>query len=131
MKWMWVLVCAVLVVSIVGWTQETQTEPPEEKPVRYMFVQNAVSGSLEAVEGREGLYTLILKGIYPHTIAFSDRPERMVGQVPLQQFVDGFWFTVKSPPNAAIEILKEGGEGDVAVVELYDPLYLADNGILH
>ena len=38
---------------------------------------------------------------------------------------------MKSPPNAAIEILEEGGEGDVTVVELYDPHYRADGGILH
>ena len=48
-------------------------------------------------------------GVAPQTIAFSDRPERIVVQAPMQQFLDGLGFSVENPPNAAIEILEADG----------------------
>ena len=108
---------------------ETQQEEAEEKPVRYMFVQSAHSGSFVPVEG-EMNYTLTLEGVSPQTIAFSDRPERVVGQVPMQQFLDGLGFSPEHPPNAAIEILEGNESEDVIVVELFDPVYDAANHTL-
>jgi outer membrane lipoprotein-sorting protein len=57
-------------------TEELQADngTAEEKSVRYMFVQNAQSGTLVPVAGEDSLYTLTLMGIAPQTIAFSDRP---------------------------------------------------------
>ena len=98
--------------------------------VRYMFVQSAHSGSFVPVEGEENLYTLTLEGISPQTIAFSDRPERVVEQVPMQKFLDGLGFSPKNPPNAAIEILEGNESEDVMVVELFDPVYDAANHTL-
>jgi hypothetical protein len=110
---------------------ETQPEDAEaeEKPVRYMFVQSAHSGSFVQVEG-EMNYTLTLEGVSPQTIAFSDRPERVVVQVPMQKFLDGFGFPPENPPNAAIEILEGNESQDVMVVELFDPVYDAANKTL-
>jgi hypothetical protein len=102
---------------------ETQPEEAEEKPVRYMFVQSAHFGSFVPVEGEENLYTLTLEGVSPQTIAFSDRPERVVEQVAMQQFLDGLCFSPENPPNAAIEILEGDEEEDVMVMELFDPVY--------
>jgi hypothetical protein len=112
-------------------TNETQQEDAEaeEKPVRYMFVQSAHSGSFVRVEG-EMNYTLTLEGVAPQTIAFSDRPERVVGQVPMQQFLDGLGFSPENSPNAAIEILEGDEEEDVIVMELFDPVYDAANKTL-
>jgi len=113
-------------------SNETQQEDAEaeEKPVRYMFVQSAHSGSFVPVEGEENLYTLTLEGVSPQTIAFSDRPKRVVGQVPMQKFLDGLGFSPKNPPNAAIEILEAEEEEDVMVMELLDPVYDAANQTL-
>ena len=108
---------------------ETQQEEAEEKPVRYMFVQSAHSGSFVPVEG-EMNYTLTLEGVSPQTIAFSDRPERVVVQVPMQKFLDGLGFSPENPPNAAIEILEGNESQDVIVVELFDPVYDAANHTL-
>jgi hypothetical protein len=108
---------------------ETQPEEAEEKPVRYMFVQSAHSGSFVPVEG-EMNYTLTLEGVAPQTIAFSDRPERVVGQVPMQKFLDGLGFSAENPPNAAIEILEGNESQDVIVLELFDPVYDAANQTL-
>ena len=113
-------------------SNETQPEEAEaeEKPVRHMFVQSAHSGSFVPVEGEENLYTLTLEGVSPQTIAFADRPERDVGQVPMQKFLDGLGFSPKNPPNAAIEILEAEEEEDVMVMELLDPVYDAANQTL-
>ena len=107
---------------------ETQQEEAEEK-VRYIFVQSAHSGSFVPVEG-EMNYTLALEGVSAQTIAFSDRPERVVAQVSMQKFLDGFCFSSENPPNAAIEILEGNESEDVLVVELFDPVYDAANHTL-
>ena len=107
---------------------ETQQEEADEK-VRYMFVQSAHSGSFVPVEG-EMNYTLTLEGVSAQTIAFSDRPERVVEQVSMQKFLDGLGFSPENPPNAAIEILEGNESQDVIVVELFDPVYDAANETL-
>jgi hypothetical protein len=76
-----------------------------DESVRYMFVQTAESGSFAPVAGNESLYTLTLNGVSPQTIAFSDQPERVVGQVPMQQFIDNFFRSNECRPNAAIEVV--------------------------
>jgi hypothetical protein len=113
-------------------SNETQQEEvqAEEKPVRYMFVQSVHSGSLVPVEGEKNFYTLALEGVSPQTIAFSDRPERVVEHVPMQKFLDGLGFSPENPPNAAVEILEGNKSEDVIVVELFDPVYDAANQTL-
>jgi len=126
-----VLGVALLCTNSLGTTtaQEPEGVQAVEK-VRYMFVQNANSGSFVPVEGKENLYVLTLKGVSPQTIAFSDRPQRVIGQVAMQKFLDGLDFSVKNPPNAAIEVLEGKEEIDVIVVELFDPVYIAATGTL-
>jgi hypothetical protein len=102
----------VYVVIVVQSNNETppgnnDTEQAVENPVRYMFVQSAHSGSFVPVEGEKNVYTLALEGVSPLTIAFSDRPERVVGQAPLQKFLEGLGFSPENPPNAAIEITQK------------------------
>jgi hypothetical protein len=113
-------------------TEELQADnvTAEEKPVRFMFVQNAQSGTLVPVAGMDNLYTLTLMGVAPQTIAFSDRPERVAVQAPMQKFLDGMCFAPDNGPNAALEILDANEEEDVAVVELFDPAYDALNQTL-
>jgi hypothetical protein len=123
-----VLAMAILTLSCGVQAEETddlQTDnaTAEEKPVSFMFVQNAQSGTLVPVAGGDNLYTLTLMGTSPQTIAFSDRPERVVAQVPTQKFLDGMCFSPNNGPNAALEILEANEEEDVAVVELFDPVY--------
>lgn len=123
------LAMAVLSVSYGVLAEETEELQPE-KNVTFMFVQTAQSGTLIPVEGMDNLYTLTLMGVAPQTIAFSDRPERIVVQAPMQQFLDGMCFSCDNPPNAAIEILDADGDEDLAVVELFDPVYDAANQTL-
>jgi len=97
-----VLVVAFLSISS-GLAGAEEGQKPEEtktveNPVRFMFVQSAQSGSLVPIKARENLYFLFLKDVSPQTTFFSDRPERVVGQAPMQKFLDGlgFWMVLAS-----------------------------------
>jgi hypothetical protein len=129
------LAMAILTLSCGVQAEETEglqadNATAEEKPVSYMFVQSAQSGTLVPVAGEENRYTLTLKGVAPQTTAFSDRPERIVAQVPMQKFLDGMCFPSENGPNAALEILGADENEDVVVVELFDPVYDAANQTL-
>jgi pyruvate/2-oxoglutarate dehydrogenase complex dihydrolipoamide acyltransferase (E2) component len=93
----------------------SQAAKPSTK-VELLFVQNATSGSFDGK-------TLTLKGVGP-TLFFSDRPERIAGQVGTSDFV-GHWTKgadnfAASPPNATLSIF---GTKDVSssVVVLTNP----------
>jgi len=85
--------------------------------VELLFVQSA-----DAVELKNGLLTL--SGINSATIFFSDRPERIVGHEPTEDFVDqwgvGENSFAASPPNAALSILT-GPEPQEIILEIMNP----------
>lgn len=91
--------------------------PTKEQKLELLFVQNATSGTFDGK-------TLTLEGMGP-TIFFSDRPERVTGQVLTQEFIS-HWGKSKDnnfdvdPPNATLSIF---GKDKVtsAVVELRNP----------
>jgi len=89
----------------------------ETEIVNLLFVQSAHSVTL--VDN-----VLKLEGINPATIFFSDRPERITGHEPTEDFVaewavgdDSF---VSSPPNATLSILT-GAEPQEIVLVLKSP----------
>ena len=85
-----------------------------------LFVQSAKSMEFSSDAKR-----LRLHGISPQTIFFSDRPDRVAGNMTTAQFVP-FWNEtakdsfVKNPPNADISIF-ENGQLRQVVAELSDP----------
>jgi len=97
-------------------TPATPQGAPESDKVELLFVQNSTSGSYDGKR-------LTLKGVGP-TIYFSDRPQRIAGQVHTAEFIS-HWdkgsdnFT-ENPPNATLSIF---GEKDITsvVVELTAP----------
>lgn len=70
--------------------------------------------------GENGVYTLTLTDTPDQTVYFSDRPARVVGVAPLQQFLDGLGFSPQNQPNAALVAQTAIGE-DVLVIELLNP----------
>ena len=98
---------------------------------QFLFVQPFDSGAWAPKDGDDGTYSLTLTGAAASTIYFSDRPEREVGLVPNQKFLDGLGFTPANPPNAAIVATQDGSESqDVLVIELFNPVYDASAGTL-
>jgi hypothetical protein len=88
-----------------------------------LFVQTYQSGAIVPTEGIEGRYTVTLEQGHGQTVYFSDRPDRIVGASPTPRFLEGLGFSEENPPNAALVVETAPGETDVAVVELFNPLY--------
>ena len=117
----------------VGAQESTPAASPAVAPVadapgfgqEFLFVQTAEAGSWQPTPGKEGVYTLTLTGAAAQTVYFSDRPDRIVGAVPMQQFLDGLGFTPDNPPNAAV-VTGTGDDEDVLVIELRNPAYEAE-----
>ena len=91
---------------------ETDTRPAIQD-IEAMFVQTATSA--EAHYGR-----LTLRGLSPATLYFSDRPQRVVGHISNERFVD-LWSEgdnsfYDDPPNAVLAFLEEGDDRPEDVV---------------
>jgi hypothetical protein len=91
----------------------------------YLFVQSA-----KTVDYKDGVLTLY--DMPRHTIFFSDRPNRVVGNMPTEKFVTR-WATEKGPngfatvpPNAAITVFQSDGP-KTAIVELSTPRIEGNN----
>jgi hypothetical protein len=101
---------AVSAVAPLGWASG---DTEADKEVEYLFVQNAREVSLQ-----DGVLTL--KGVTPDTLYFSDRPERIVGRVTTQEFVDtwakGDDSFKDDPPNAVLSVLHGTEAKDIVVV---------------
>jgi hypothetical protein len=88
-----------------------------------LFVQTFQAGTITPVDGVDGRYQLFLEAGTGQTVYFSDRPDRVVGATPTPQFLAGLGFPADNPPNAALVVETAPGESDVAVVELFNPIY--------
>ena len=79
--------------------------PPQTQLVEEMFVQVA-SGS----KSSDGVLTL--SGVSPATLYFSDRPERVVGHMTNEQFIEGWSLGednfAADPPNAVLSYIDAG-----------------------
>jgi hypothetical protein len=98
-------------------------EPP--KQADFLFVQTAKGMSFDKSANK-----LALEGVSPVTLCFSDRPERVAGNMKTTAFVP-FWSTgkdsfLKDPPNADVSIL-EGDKLRQVVVMLQAPELKGDN----
>jgi hypothetical protein len=97
----------------------------EQKKADFLFVQSAENMSLDPDTNK-----LTLKNVSPVTVFFTDRPERIAGNMKTAKFVP-FWSEGKDsfksdPPNADLSIL-DGETLKQTVVELQDPVLDGDN----
>jgi hypothetical protein len=105
-----------------GTPEATPAADGEQGPTM-LFVQAFQSGGVTPAEGAEGRYTLTLEQGLGYTVYFSDRPDRIVGANPTPQFLQGLGFPDDNPPNAALVVETPEGETEIAVVELFSPVY--------
>ena len=105
--------------SPITWT--TKGKPSGKMDV--LYVQNARGVTLE--KGK-----LVLRGVNPSTICFTDRPARLAGHLPTSSFIplwsqgkDSF---LKDPPNATLSIFSGDKVSDV-VVEISNPVLSGGN----
>lgn len=103
-------------------TAASDKEPPKTEKVQMLFVQNAQHAELN--NGK-----LIMKGLNPATVFFSDRPDRIAGHMTTEEFMplwkDGKDSFTADPPNANLSIFGKGKITDV-VVELRNPVLKGD-----
>ena len=101
-----------------------------------LFVQTAAGGTflpntLATPDGMEhGTYLLTLSGHPGQTIGFSDRPQRNFGQLATPAFLEALGFTPDNPPNAALVVSTPDGTDDILVLELLNPSYDDEAGLL-
>jgi hypothetical protein len=141
----------LLGASLTGLTLTTLSRPtaaqeatpvPETGTPSFLFVQTALTGTLtpnphagtpsprdSPVPGGGAPYLLSLEGHHGETVFFSDRPERIFGEAPTEQFLAGFGFSPGNPPNAALVAETETGE-QVVILELITPAFAAETGTL-
>ena len=91
------------------------------KEADFLFVQNARSMTYDKGTGK-----MTLRGISPVTIFFTDRPERIAGNMPTRVFVP-FWSEgkdsfAKDNPNANLSILEKDKAVADIVVTLGNPV---------
>ncbi len=103
----------------------TPAAAPEEGP-SFLFVQLFEQGTWLPKPGADGTYLLDLAGSAGETLFFSDRPDRIVGTVETEQFLEALGFTPENPPNAAVVVRTPEGTRDVLLVELSNPIYIDD-----
>jgi hypothetical protein len=90
------------------------------KEIEALYVQSAHGMSYQ--DGR-----LTLEGIAPTTILFSDRPDRITGHIPSEEFLDSWGEGDNSfaddPPNGVLSTFTEDEINDVVVVLSEPALY--------
>jgi hypothetical protein len=97
----------------------SQNQDPPAQTFEAMFVQSA--HGLTSVDG-----AITLQGLAPSTLFFADRPQRVVGHLSSEKFVNQWGEGENSfaidPPNAVVAFVEGGDEvpEDVTVV-LRDP----------
>ena len=129
-----ILICAALVAASMANLSPTHAQSPAETTdkgalitwtasgkqsgnVDVLFVQNA-----KDVRFKEG--KLVLQGVNPVTVCFTDRPARLAGHMQTSKFVP-FWSKgkdsfVKDNPNATLSVFSGDNVSDL-VVELSNP----------
>ena len=110
------------------YAEENATDSKESK---FFVIQHAQSGSLSEIN--ETAYSLELNEISDTTILFSDIPDRIVKSISTSDLV-GNWTTgensfVLDPPNAVL-VVDESEKQDIAIIELFNPVYGVDTKAL-
>jgi hypothetical protein len=113
---------AALALIVLGAAAVTAEE---QETADFLFVQSAKSMSFDPATNK-----LTLENVSPVTVFFTDRPERIAGNMKTARFVP-FWSEGKDsfksdPPNADISILEDKTLKQT-VVELKDPELDGDN----
>ena len=98
-------------------TAAPEAATPDTGEIEFLFVQTADSATLA-----DGV--LVMGGINPATLYFSDRPERVAGHLTTEEFVatwgEGDDNFASNPPNATLSILT-GEQPQEIVVVLTEP----------
>jgi hypothetical protein len=104
-------------------------------PVSYAFVQTAKLARIQASSENETQFQLILEETSPFVTYFSDRPNRITGAIPLDEFLNFWHHGVDSfqadPPNVSvsgqIHIRSQKERNLFFIFELAHPNYVKES----
>lgn len=102
---------------------DTLPAPDADRGPTMLFVQTYQSGTITPKDGDDERYRLTLHSGSGQTVYFSNRPDRIVGSVATPQLLESLGFPDDNPPNAALVVETAPGQSDIAVVELFHPIY--------
>jgi hypothetical protein len=118
--------CILMAVALtqIGFASTAAQAVENAKKADLLFVQNAKDVT---VDGEK----LILKGIGPTVLFFSDRPERIAGHMTNERYLklwtkDGKDSFLADPPNATISVFADDTEANL-VVTLKNPQFDGDD----
>jgi hypothetical protein len=116
---------ALAATLAAGKSALAQNAQDSSKTADFLFVQTARGMAFDKAGSK-----LTLEGVSPVTLFFTDRPERIAGNMKTTTFVP-FWSTGKDsflsdPPNADVSVL-EGAQLRQVVVVLRDPVLQGDS----
>jgi hypothetical protein len=121
------IACAAVAASSFASIKSALAQATSEAPKQadFLFVQSSKGMTFDKAANK-----LTLTGVSPVTVFFTDRPERIAGNMKTAAFIP-FWSegtdSFKSnPPNADISLL-EGKTLTQIVVELQDPVLSGDD----
>jgi hypothetical protein len=102
-----------------------QPTPEAPKEADFLFVQSSKGLTFDKETSK-----LTLTGVSPVTVFFTDRPDRIAGNMKTTAFIP-FWSIGKdsfksNPPNADVSLLNDGKLTQI-IVELQDPVLAGDN----
>jgi hypothetical protein len=102
-----------------------QPTPEAPKEADFLFVQSSKGLTFDKETSK-----LTLTGVSPVTVFFTDRPDRIAGNMKTTAFIP-FWSVGKdsfksNPPNADVSLLNDGKLTQI-IVELQDPVLAGDN----
>lgn len=127
-----VLLMALLVVFGIKLYKPSVKEETKKEKTELLFVQTATSGTFIPIAGEKYTFELVLNNAAPDTIYFSDRPERVTGLAPMEDFLKKFNWKGDGddPPNAALVLSRASENQDVMLLELMEPNYDKANNVL-
>lgn len=118
------LMAAAATAATISTAQAQTASTPADGVADFLFVQTARRMSFDRATNR-----LTLHEVSPFTVMFSDRPDRIAGNMLTSAFVP-FWSRgsdsfLKDPPNADVSIV-EGNDLRQVVAVLRDPVLVGD-----
>jgi hypothetical protein len=113
----------LLFAALVAIVSTLPASAAKDKP-RFLYVQNA--GSMTLSDGR-----LTMKNVSAVTLFFSDRPQRIAGQMRTQTFVKHWGKGANSfkanPPNATVSVFQDAAKITDAIIEISEPRFDGTN----
>lgn len=119
------LVASLGLLSACTSTPPAPTEiaqSPAASTVSYLYSQSASGGTMTPAAGNT--FSLVLTGVSPTTVRFTDRPARGAKGVSTERFINGWSDKFGSiPPNAALVLTEADQSQDTVIVTLTNPKY--------